>query len=291
MKVKRKKIERGNHFIDVKIFEPESPVMAIQVMHGMADHMERYDEFNMWLALNDIFVIAHNHRGHGENAELLGHFNDFNDLIEDALEVKRSVPSGLKTFILGHSMGSIVARRLLERGVYHGGIIIGTGNKAKISDAVSLIFLQNLAKVSPKRKSPSIKAMAFGPYDKKFSGESENRWLSLDNENVRCYNEDSFAGHLMSNKAFSETMKHIRLSMKHENLQKYDPGTPILLIGGKQDPFSNMGKDIRKLSKILIRYTDSVTVQLYEDSRHEVLNERNRIQVYNKLLEWVMNHG
>lgn len=290
MKVKRKKIERENHIIDVKIFEPESPVIAIQVMHGMADHMERYDEFNTWLALNDIFVITHNHRGHGENAEILGHFNDFNDLIKDALEVRRSVPAGLKTFILGHSMGSVVARRLLEKGVYHGGIIIGTGNKAKIGDAVSSIFLRSIAKVSPEKRSSWIKGMAFGPYDKKFSGKIENRWLSLDNENVRRYNEDSFAGHLMSNRAFSETMKHIRLSMKHENLQKYHPKIPILLIGGKQDPFSNMGKDIRKLSKILIRYTESVTVQLYEDSRHEVLNERNRIQVYNKLLEWVIKH-
>lgn len=290
MKISRKTVEREGHMIDVKIFEPSSPVVAIQVMHGMAEHMDRYDEFNTWLALNDVFVVTHNHRGHGENAEELGHFNDFNDLIDDALEVKNNIPNELKTFILGHSMGSIVARRLLEKNVYDGGIIIGTGNKDKVSDFISTGFLHILAKTAPARTSSRVRSLAFDPYDKLFPGDTENRWLSSDRENVKRYNDDPYCGHLMSNKAFSEIMKHIGLSLKHNHLKNYPSHLPILLIGGKKDPFSNMGKDIRQLSKILIRYTDSVTVQLYEDSRHEVLNEENRVQVYNKLLEWVMDH-
>ena len=290
MKITLKKAERGSHTIDIKIFEPKSPVMAVQVMHGMAEHMERYDEFNTWLALNDIYVITHNHRGHGENTQTQGHFEDFNDLIDDALVVKSCIPEGMKTFILGHSMGSIVARRLLERNVYDGGIIIGTGNKDSVADFFSSAFLHMMAKIAPSRRSPFIQGMAFDPYDKKFEGDHKNRWLSQDEENVIRYNEDPYAGHLMSIKAFSETMKHVNESMRHENLKHYNSSVPILLIGGKRDPFSNMGKDIRHLSKVLIRYTDSVTVQLYDDSRHEVLNEKNRVQVYNKLLEWVMDH-
>lgn len=290
MKIIRKTIEREGHKIYTKIFEPRSPVMAVQVMHGMAEHMERYDEFNTWLCMNDIYVVTHNHRGHGEHAEILGHFDDFNDLINDALLVKTLIPEHLKTFILGHSMGSVVARRLLEQNTYDGGIIVGTGNNDSFGDFFSSIFLNVLSKAAPDRRSPFIQSMAFGPYDKKFSGETKNRWLSKDEENVSRYNADAYCGHLMSINAFSETLKHINLSLKHENLKQYDSSVPILLIGGKRDPFSNMGRDIRNLSKVFIRYTDSVTVQLYEGSRHEVLNEENRVQVYNKLLEWVMDH-
>ena len=94
----------------------------------------------------------------------------------------------------------------------------------------------------------------------------------------------------MSNRALSEIVRHIRMSMKQGNLKRLDPEVPILLIGGREDPFSNRGKDIRKLAQRYRRYVDSVTVQLYDTSRHEVLFEKNREQVYNRLLEWVMRH-
>lgn len=281
---------RDGYTIDVKVFEPRRPVAAVQVMHGIAEHMARYDEFNTWLAANDIYVVTHNHRGHGPKAERFGHFDDFNDLIEDALFVSESIPSSLKKFILGHSMGSVVARRLLERNRYDGGIIVGTGNREKFSDFVSDIFLHMLAKAQPESHSKRINTLAFGSYDNMFAGDTKNRWLSKNQQNVDDYNTDPYAGQLMSNKAFSEFIKHLSAASNEVNLSQYNESVPLLIIGGKDDPFSNKGKDIRSLSKTLIRYTDSVTVQLYDDSRHEVLNEDNRAQVYNKLLEWVIRH-
>lgn len=283
-----KKVYNGNDEIEAKVFAPAHPVAAIQILHGMAEHLERYNEFCTWLMANDIHVVIHNHRGHGKNADNLGHFDRFNDLITDALAVKTLIPDHLKTFILGHSMGSVVARRLLAIDRYDAGIIVGTGNKDGIMDG-PLVQAMNLTKrIRPRMKGDFLMNLAFLGYDKHFPEPLENRWLCSDMEVVQSYNEDEYCGQHMTFNALAEIVKNIRLTNSNHVLGKYQTDIPILLIGGKQDPFSDFGKDIRALAKNLIRYTDSVTVQLYEKSRHEVLNEKNREQVYQKLLEWVM---
>ena len=282
------KVYNGNYEIEVKVFRPARPVAAIQILHGMAEHLERYNELCTWLMANDIHVVIHNHRGHGKNSENLGHFDRFDDLITDALAVKSLIPGSLKTFVLGHSMGSIVARRLLSTHEYDAGIIVGTGNKDGILDGLLSQFMNAAKRIRPRMKGELLTNIAFFGYDKHFPETLENRWLCSDMEVVQSYNEDEYCGQHMTFNALAEIVRSIRLTNSNNVLGKYQTGIPILLIGGKEDPFSDFGQDIRALAKNLIRYTDSVTVQLYDKSRHEVLNEKNREQVYQKLLEWVM---
>jgi len=290
MKISEQYIENEGRRIRVKVFMPRHPICAIQVMHGMAEHMERYNEMNSWLAMNDCMVIMHDHRGHGRDAETPGHFDDFGQLISDAAAVSGIIPVTLKKFILGHSMGSIAARRLLERPLYDGGIIVGTGNKDSFLDSAALSALATLAGVKGRQKSRAVNTLAFLGYDDAFRGTQKNRWLCSDPSVVSMYNEDPFCGFPMSNGALHEIVKNVRAAGKQKNLRGLAPDVPILLIGGKDDPFSNFGRDIRTLARTLIRFTDSVTVQLYDESRHEVLFEKNREQVYNRLFEWVMRH-
>jgi|SRR5690625_1489396 len=290
MKISEQYIENEGRRIRVKVFKPRNPICAIQVMHGLAEHMERYDELNTWLGMNDCMVVMHDHRGHGRDAQVPGHFDDFNQLISDAAAVSAIIPVTLKKFILGHSMGSIAARRLLEQSIYDGGIIVGTGNKDNLLDSAAIAGLAALAGVRGKQKSRTINTLAFLGYDDAFKGTQKNRWLCSDPEVVGMYNEDPLCGFLMSNGALYEIVKNIREAGKQRNLKALAPDVPILLIGGKNDPFSNFGRDIRVLARTLIRFADSVTVQLYDDSRHEVLFEKNREQVYNRLFEWVMRN-
>ncbi|WP_020008612.1 alpha/beta fold hydrolase [Salinicoccus albus] len=290
MKIYEEFIRNEDRQIAVKVFMPEKPVCAVQILHGMAEHMERYSEMMAWFAMNDCMVVMHNHRGHGADAETPGHFEDFNLLITDALAVSSIIPGDCRKFILGHSMGSIAARRLLETNVYDGGIIVGTGNKDTVADFISAKAMASIAKAAPAKKSKTINKLAFLGYDSSFKGNHSNRWLCSDDTVVNNYNRDPHCGFLMSNRALYEILRHIGQAQKQQNLKSIASHLPILLIGGKEDPFSNNGRDLRRLAKTFIRYTDSVTVQLYEDSRHEVLFEKNREQVYSRLLEWVMKH-
>lgn len=290
MKISEQMIYNEGREIEATVFSPEKPLCAIQLLHGMAEHKERYTEMMTWLAMNDCMVVMHDHRGHGRGEGDKGHFDDFSMLIDDALAVSAVIPAGLPKFILGHSMGSIAARRLLEYGVYDGGIIVGTGNKDGLFDGIASKLLGTVATVAPEMRSKTINRLAFLGYDAAFEGDRKNRWLSADDTNVKQYNGDPYCGFLMSNRALSEIVRHIRISTKHGNMKRLEPGVPILLIGGREDPFSNRGEDIRKLARRYRRYADSVTVQLYDTSRHEVLFEKNREQVYNRLVEWVMRH-
>ena len=290
MKISERMVYNGGREIQATVFTPERPICAIQLLHGMAEHKERYTEMMTWLAMNDCMVVMHDHRGHGKGTGAPGHFDDFNLLIDDARAVSTLIPGSLPKFILGHSMGSIVAGRLLEAGIYDGGIIVGTGNKDAITDRIASKLLGKIADAAPKARSKLINRLAFLGYDASFEGAQKNRWLSADGTHVRQYNEDPYCGFLMSNRALSEMLRHFRLSQKHGNLRKLDPRVPILLIGGKEDPLSSRGDDVRKRARRYRQYVDSVTVQLYDASRHEVLFEKNREQVYNRLLDWVMRH-
>lgn len=283
-------VHNGEYKITAKVFRPDAPVAAVQILHGMAEHMDRYDELCTWLMANDIFTIIHNHRGHGADTDTPGHFASFDELMEDALCVKALIPRHLETFILGHSMGSIVARRLLAMPDYDAGILIGTGSKRGLANGVLSFLMGGAKRFVPEMRGEWLTRLAFFGYDGHFPENERNRWLCSDMDVVRRYNSDGFCGRNMTFNALAEIVRHIRMADSDDTLKHYQPDTPILLIGGKEDPFSGFGRDIRILAGKMAPYAGPVTVQLYETSRHEVLNEKNREQVYQKLLEWVMSH-
>lgn len=283
-------VYNGSHKITAKVFKPDAPVAAVQVLHGMAEHMDRYDEFCTWLMANDIFTVIHNHRGHGADSGDPGHFESFDELTEDALCIRRLIPPGLPVFILGHSMGSIAARRLLAEPFYDGGILVGTGSRRGPLNGILSRLMGGVKRIAPEMRGDWLTRLAFFGYDGHFPEDLPNRWLCSDMEVVAQYNSDGLCGRNMTFNALAEIVKNIRMTDAEDLLRRYRPDIPVLLIGGKEDPFSGFGRDIRVLAEKMAPHAGPVTVQLYEDSRHEVLKEKNREQVYQKLLEWVMSY-
>src|SRR5699024_2548744 len=166
----------------------------------------------MYLALNDIHCVIHNHRGHGSEEKLsnLGHFSSFEDLLEDAKIVSRSMPGDLPHIGLGRSMGSILLRRMLEEDLYDAGVIVGTGRMVRSSDTLSHVLMQGLSKVIPATKSRLINKLSFLGYDGNFKCTVKNRWLSADDDNIHTYNTDPHAGQKMSIRPLAEILKNIR---------------------------------------------------------------------------------
>lgn len=291
MKIINRVMRNKSRSISVTHYIPENPKASIQILHGMAEHKGRYKELLIYLALNDIHVVIHNHRGHGSDAKSseLGHFDSFNDLVEDAKIVSSSMPTDIPRIGLGHSMGSIVLRRLLEENIYDAGIIVGTGSKMRFSDAAANRFMQFAGKVRPAARSKLINKLSFLGYDANFKGSAKNRWLSADADHIHAYNADPHAGQRMSIKALSEIMKNIRYVDSPKCLKKYSD-LPYLLIGGQEDPFSHFGRDIEMLNWRLERNFTNVKLELVPNARHEVLFEENRGAVYANIVNWVDEH-
>ena len=281
---------------------PEGNVKAVlQMCHGMAEYIDRYHDFATFLAEQGYYVVGHDHLGHGKSVtdlEQLGYFHETNGneyVVKDIHRLRvmtaQKYPD-VPYFIMGHSMGSFLVRQYL--GLHGtglaGAIIMGTGDQPNlILDAGKTICKLIAAIKGWTYRSKLVDGMAAGGYDKHFKGETgTSGWLSRNPENGEKYKEDPLCGYMFTVNGYY----HMFSGMKNMNLQevagKVPTDLPVLFVAGEEDPVGNFGQAVKNVYK---RYKQSgikdVTIKLYENDRHEILNENDRQQVYQDLLSWL----
>lgn len=274
---------------------PENFKAIVQIVHGMAEHAQRYQEFANFLYQQGFLVILHDQRGHGktgEEYENLGFFTadkGWFRVVDDAFEFgsffKNQHPD-LPFFIVGHSMGSIVTRSLLIRypNFYSGAAILGTtmGKNQLTIRAGRFIAKREIKKYGAATPSPKLTNMAFGGYNKHFA---DNRtafdWLSDNPQNVDAYIDDPHCGFDCSSGFFNDFLQGLLYVTKASNNQMISHSLPILILSGADDPVGNMGKEVEAFYKLLKKSgCTRLNYQLYPKMRHEILNEKNHLEVY-----------
>lgn len=279
------------------------PKAILQIIHGMQEYIDRYDEFANYLAERGIIVIGNDHLGHGGSVGTKGTYGYFckNDpatvLVRDAHRLKKMTQEdypGIPCFILGHSFGSFVAREYITRygtGI-KGAIIQGTafmpsGTVNSLSGLVS--FLQVL--MGDKYRSNMVNNMAFKGYLKKIPNPRTNQdWLSHNEESVNKYIADpacNFVFTLNGFKTMAELLKRVQDVDKMEDIPKK---LPILITGGKEDPVGNYGEALEKLYGIYKNELgiENVELKIYDGMRHELQQEIGREKVYEDQYGWLM---
>lgn len=277
---------------------------VFQIIHGMCEYIERYLPFIEYLTTKGFVVVGHDQLGHGQSInseEDLGYVGepDPNDLLIKDIHILRTLTQkkypDLPHFICGHSMGSYLLRQYIciySKGLA-GIIILGTGYMSPCETLMSLGFLNFLACFKGMRhRSKLTKKISFelGPY-KKYDHENKdinNSWISRDPEIVKQYYADKKCQFDFTINGFFGLVTAIRYSCNPSNVAKINKDIPILFVSGDKDPVGNNGEGVKKAYEImkLIGSVD-VTLKLYEGSRHEVLNELNRDEVYEYILNWV----
>ena len=280
------------------------PVKGIlQIIHGMQEHMERYDEFASFMCDNGFIVVGNDHLGHGLTvlSEELGYFAKDNAdviVVRDVHRLKKMTEGeypGLPYFILGHSMGSFIFRKYLTMygtGI-DGAIVMGTGVMPSFVTGFG-IFLTNFLRLfrGDRYKSAFIDKLAFGSYNKRIpDAESPSDWLSRDRDIIDKYRDDPYCTFTFSLNGYRTLFKLLKFVCKERNLTSIPHDLPILVTAGCEDPVGNYGKGP---SAVYTQYkklgiTD-VTLKLYPDMRHEILNEKDRDVVYNDILAWIEAH-
>jgi alpha-beta hydrolase superfamily lysophospholipase len=278
------------------------PVAILQIIHGMQEYIDRYDEFANFLAEKGIIVIGNDHLGHGGSVGERGTYGYFckNDpatvLVRDAHRLKKMTQEdfpGIPCFILGHSFGSFVAREYITRygtGI-KGAIIQGTAfmPSGTIKSLGGLVnFLQVV--MGEKYRSTMVNNMAFKGYLKKIPNPRTNfDWLSHNEASVDKYAADpacNFVFTLNGFKTMAELLKRVQDTDKMEDIPK---DLPILVTAGKEDPVGNYGEGPEKLYNIYKNdlQIKNVELKLYDGFRHELQQEIGREQVFADQYEWI----
>lgn len=281
---------------------PKNFKAIIQIIHGMAEHAKRYLEFSNFLTEQGFLVIVHDQRGHGETGASYNNLGFFTAdqgwfrVVDDAFELAsfmRNQYPELPLYVLGHSMGSIVARSLIMRypDFYSGAVILGTtmGKNQLTIRAGRVIAKNEIRKHGATTPSAKLTKMAFGGYNKNFTPKrTKYDWLSENEDNVDRYIADPHCGFDCSAGFFHDFFEGLLYVTKPSN-NEFD-ALPILILSGACDPVSNMGKEVENFYKLLKRSgCTHLNYQLYPHMRHEILNEKNRMAVYLDISRFIEN--
>lgn len=282
--------------------EAETPVCIVQIVHGMAEYIERYDAFASWLAQRGILVVGDDHLGHGKSVnpgEPYGYFckeDAATVLVRDEHRLKKMIQqqyAGVPYIILGHSMGSFITRNYLLRygsGV-DGAVIMGTGMPPK---AVALLawLLTSVQQVfcGGKHVAKFIDRASFGSYNKRIENpKTDVDWLSANEDNVRKHIEDPLCGFTFTLNGFQTLFRLIRNLYDEEKLRSMPKELPIFLVAGAEDPVGAYGEGVERVRRSYEEIgMKNVQMKLYPADRHEILNEADREDIYGDIYRWLL---
>ncbi len=286
------------------LWEPDGGEVkaVLQLVHGMAEHIDRYHEFAVYLTKQGFAVIGHDHLGHGQSLsdkKDLGFFakkEGYRIVVEDIYRVTcfgKERFAGKPWFILGHSMGSFMVRRYLT---YHsdelaGAIVMGTGQIPGALANAGRMMAGLIKKVKgDHHRSSLLLAMSTGGYNKVFEpARTSADWLSRNEENCDRYVADELCGFTFTASAYRDFFTVLSELAAKKDYDELRRDLPILLNAGEKDPVGGA----KAVPKVCDQYRsmgmNDVTLQLYPEDRHEILNEVDREVVYRDLLNWMVS--
>ena len=292
----------GKNKIHARMCVPDTePRAIVQIIHGIAEYIDRYDEFMSFLADNGIIAVGTDHLGHGksiESEEQTGFFayeNGWDYAVRDEevlrLAMHENYPE-LPIIVFGHSMGSFMARTLLIRypDAFNAAIISGTGNQGSALVNGGL-FMGNLVTglKGAHHYSKFLNNLAFGSYNKIYENpKTEYDWLSRDEANVQKYIDDPLCGFIPTCSLFRDMMTGVKFITNKKNLTAMNKDMPVYFMSGDMDPVGECGKGVQKAyNNFLEAGMKDVSIKLYPGGRHEMLNEINKDEVYYDILTWL----
>ncbi|PGT76565.1 alpha/beta hydrolase [Bacillus sp. AFS040349] len=281
--------------------ETKEPRAIIQLSHGMAEHIKRYEQFAQFLVSKGIFLVGNDHRGHGRTGEKSGNsgyfaeLNGFEKVVEDLKEVNNDIQEQyplVPKFLMGHSMGSFLVRRFIQRfqSDIRGVILSGTGGNSSISLTIAKIIAKSqIKKFGSQAESKLLNQLTTGSYNKKFvNAATEFEWLSRDQQRIKNYIEDTYCGKSATTSFYYDLYDGLHRIQQDKEVIKVQKNLPFYLFSGDMDPVGNYSKGVTGLIRQLQKHgITEIDFKIYKDGRHEMLNEVNRDEVFKDLLQWL----
>ena len=292
----------GKTNIHMVIWEPEDKIYGvIQLVHGVTEHIMRYEEFASYLNKGGIAVVGIDLIGHGlstDNGNKKMYFGpegswrtvlgDINTCFERTKELFPDVPY----IMLGFSMGSFFVRNYIidYPNNVDGSILVGTGYMNKfILKYARKIALKEIKKYGESSITPKVNKFVFGLNNKYFKPNRTNYdWLCANNIELDNFISDPLRGDGVTCGLFRELIDGMLYTSSIDNIRKMNIFKPILVISGKDDAVGNFGKDIGKYINLIKKVgIQNVSLRLYDGMRHDVFHEEDRYKVFDDIYGWL----
>lgn len=291
----------GVHRIYGEIYSPVSaPCAVIQLTHGMIDHTGRYKHMAQRMCDAGFVFAGHHHPGHGKsvsNDEDYGFFAERGGvqlLLDDTHKMNRLLRERypeLPIILLGHSMGSFVARLYVRQHpeCVDGAIFHGTGGANPLLPlGKALTALVRLFRGS-RHRSRLVTGLAFGAYNKRFPKEEGIfAWLSSDTAMVKDKHDDPSTSFIFTAAAYMDLFRMLGECNSRRWYREYPKSCPTLIVSGDMDPVGAYGKGPRQVYKRLaLSGQNALSIRIYSGARHELFNEVCREEVFEDIIRWV----
>ena len=278
----------GKHLLKGYVYLPEGDIAGIfHVVHGMTEHIGRYDSFLTDMAKCGYIACGYDNLGHGYTANddsELGYIADKDGwklLAKDVRvfsdRVREEYGKDLPYYLMGHSMGSFIVRVAAESYVTPDKLVImGTAGKNPVADmGIALTRIIGALK-GKKHISALMDSIAFGSYNSHFEGEeaeAPNPWLTNDKAIRKKYANDKFCTFKFTVSAMGDLITLIKECNSDRWFKSLRREMPILLVSGEDDPVGDYGKGILSVRDKLKEAGADVSCILYKGARHEILND------------------
>lgn len=273
----------------------DKPKAILQIVHGIAEHVERYDHFARYMTEHGFLVVAEDHMGHGQSGDLPGYFHGgWHAAVEDTrqllLDTRREYPN-IPYILLGHSMGSFMVRTLLCKYPdlpIQAAIISGTAwQPAAAMPLIVRVMEQICRRCGETQPNEKVQNLVFGPYNAKVEHpRTPLDWVCRDNAVVDAHPMNH--GFRPTAGLLRDMMVGIDFIERSGHLAAMRKELPVFFISGGADPVGSYGKGIEACIRAFHKAgMQDITKRIYPLCRHEILNEINREEVYEDVLQWI----
>lgn len=284
----------------VKWVPDGKPLCIVQIVHGMAEYVERYEEFATFLASRSIMVVGEDHLGHGKSMgnNPPGYFceKDPDKIVVENVHILKDMiheeyPE-IPYVVFGHSMGSFITRNFVHKygSEINGAIISATGFPSRALLVVMKIVVAILSVFQGSRHvSKFMDKMAFGTYLKRIDApKTPFDWLSVNEQNVENYMKDEQCGFIFTLNGFKTLACLCSGLYDTDKIAAIPKDLPLLFIYGNEDPVGEYGTAVERSYQMYVGAgMNKVSKILYPGKRHELLNEDNKADVMQDVYAWI----
>lgn len=241
----------------------------IVIVHGLGEHVSRYDVISKEFNAAGLEMIGFDQRGHGRNPVVKGYVEHFEDFLKDIDDFIKMQKANLPIFMLGHSLGGLIAARYNEEFQERlRGVVISSG-------AFSLTNVSGMLVIMAKIFSVLRPTMTF-------NNGIDPKTISRNEEVISDYTKDPLVHNRITARLSSELFRNVNIVFERAS----NFTTPVLMLAGSQDKIVPYDGTKKLFSAIASKDKE---IKIFDGAYHEIFCDPQYSTEFRKtIIDWIV---